>query len=185
MQVDSPIESQAELQAPSKLRLQRTSQHQPMRTKPATPSLLFDVGDSNAFERLSELRGSTQLLINEYMKPTQRGSDLLLRQILLAFELTWKLEELVLMPALQDPQSAMVVGSSDAQRELAALRDLVAVVREDGLPLGQERMLLGAIQSLAALRTQRFSSALARRSLSVARRARVRHRVVALDLALA
>lgn len=117
---------------------------------------------ADAFDRLSELRGNTHELVEEFNRTEQPEPAVLLKKILLAFELRWKLEELVLMPALQDTQGAMLCGTRDAERELVALRDLAALVREQGPSLQRQRTLLCAIDALAALRTQRVSLALTR-----------------------
>lgn len=121
-------------------------------------TMLYD----DAFDRLGQLRSNTQQLVKDYNGRDQRGPAALLKKILLAFELRWKLEELVLMPALKDTQGVMLCGTRDAERELAALRDLAGLAREDGLSAGRQRVLLSAIDTLAALRTQRVSLALTR-----------------------
>lgn len=116
----------------------------------------------DAFDRLGELRDNTQQLVKEFNRTEQPEPAALSKKILMAFELRWKLEELVLMPALQDTQGAMLCGTRDAARELVALRDLAALVREPEASLQRQRTLLCAIDALAALRTQRVSLALTR-----------------------
>jgi hypothetical protein len=116
----------------------------------------------DAFDRLGELRATTQQLVKEFTLTESPEPGALLKKILIAFELRWKLEELVLMPALQDTQGAMLCGTRDAARELVALRDLAALLHEPGSGLQRQRTLLCAIDALAALRTQRLSLALTR-----------------------
>lgn len=116
----------------------------------------------DVFDRLGELQGNTQQLVKEFNRSEQPEPAVLLKKILMAFELRWKLEELVLMPALQDTQGAMLCGTRDAARELVALRELAALVREQAAGLQRQRTLLCAIDALAALRTQRVSLALTR-----------------------
>lgn len=120
-----------------------------------------DSGD--ALDRLRQLRSNTQKLVNDFtsqeLPPAPASS---LKKILLAFELRWKLEELVLMPALKDTQGAMLCGTRDAQRELVALRNLAAVVRDESVGVARQRALLSAIETLAGLRSQRVSLALTR-----------------------
>jgi hypothetical protein len=116
----------------------------------------------DAFDRLRGLRSSTEHLVKEYAQRPQRGPAEQLKKILLAFELRWKLEDLVLIPALNDTQGVLLCGTRDAERELLALRDLAGLAREDELSLGRQRVLLAAIEALAALRTQRVGLALAR-----------------------
>ena len=116
----------------------------------------------DAFDRLGQLRGNTQQLVKAFNTTDQHEPASLLKKILMAFELRWKLEELVLMPALQDTQGAMLCGTHDAARELVALRDLATLARRDASNPQGQRTLLGAIDALAALRTQRVSLALTR-----------------------
>jgi hypothetical protein len=116
----------------------------------------------DAFDRLRSLRSSTEHLVKEHTQGSQRGPAAQLKKILLAFELRWKLEELVLIPALNDTQGVLLCGTRDAERELLALRDLAALARDDELSPGRQRVLLAAIDTLAALRTHRVGLALAR-----------------------
>lgn len=116
----------------------------------------------DALDRLGQLRSNTQLLVNDFTSREPSVAAPLLKKILLAFELRWKLEELVLMPALKDTQGAMLCGTHDAQRELVALRELAAVAREGGPGAARQRLLLSALDTLAGLRSQRVSLALTR-----------------------
>jgi hypothetical protein len=116
----------------------------------------------DALDRLGQLRSNTQQLVGDFMSRDASHAAPLLKKILLAFELRWKLEELVLMPALKDTQGAMLCGTRDAQRELVALRNLAAVARDEGSSLARPRMLLSAIETLAGMRSQRVCLALTR-----------------------
>ena len=53
----------------------------------------------DAFDRLGQLRGNTQQLVKEFNQTEPAESDALQKKMLMAFELRWKLEELMLMPA--------------------------------------------------------------------------------------
>jgi hypothetical protein len=117
---------------------------------------------ADAFDRLDQLRGNTQRLVKEFNTTEPTDPAALSKKILMAFELRWKLEELVLMPALQDTQGPMLCGTHDAARELVALRDLAALVRDPAASLRRQRTLIGAIDALATLRTLRLSLALTR-----------------------
>lgn len=116
----------------------------------------------DALDRLGQLRSSTQRLVGDFMSSEPSAAAPMLRKILLAFEWRWKLEDLVLMPALKDTQGVMLCGTRDVQRELVALRNLATVAREDGTNLARQRVLLSAIDTLASLRSQRVGLALAR-----------------------
>jgi hypothetical protein len=116
----------------------------------------------DAFDRIGKLRGSTRKLCDEFMQVAQQGSPQLLKKILLALELRWKIEELVLIPALHGTQGVLQGCTQDAGRELDALRDLAALAGAHGLSAERQRMLLGAIESLAAFRTERINWALTR-----------------------
>lgn len=116
----------------------------------------------DAFDRIGRLRSSTRKLFDEYMQVAQDGPPQLLKKMLLALELRWKIEELVLIPALHGTQGVMHGCTQDAGQELDALRDLAALARDTGLSGERQRMLLGAIESLAALRTERINWALTR-----------------------
>ena len=70
----------------------------------------------DAFDRLGELRDNTQQPVKEFNRTEQPEPAALLTKILMAFEWRWKLEELVLMPALQDTQGARWIACSNACR---------------------------------------------------------------------
>jgi hypothetical protein len=116
----------------------------------------------DAFDRLGQLRSDTQKLVDVFLRTESPAPAATMKKILLAFELRWKLEELVLMPALKDTQGVILCGTRDAQRELAALRELGGLARQPNLSPECLGGLLSAINDLAALRTQRVSLALTR-----------------------
>ena len=118
--------------------------------------------NGNALDRLGQLRSNTHKLVRDFSDPNPAVPAQPLKKILLAFELRWKLEELVLMPALKDTQGMMLCGTRDAQRELLALRRLASLAREEGSTADRNDVLLSAIDTLASLRTQRVSLALTR-----------------------
>jgi hypothetical protein len=114
----------------------------------------------DAFDRISELRRSTRKLFDEYVQLSPGRQPALLKKILLALELRWKLEELVLIPALRSSTGDVEGRTQEADRELSALRDMAVLAKE---PLGgpeRERMLVGALEALAGLRTERVGWAL-------------------------
>ena len=111
-----------------------------------------------ALDRLvGQLRSNTQQLVNDFSRCDPAAPAQSLKKILMAFELRWKLEELVLMPALKDTQGVMLCGTRDAQRELQALRGLASLARQPDSSADRQRVLLSAIDALASLRTQRVS----------------------------
>jgi len=118
------------------------------------------MSQADAFDRIEKLRSSTRKLFEEYTQTESQGSTHLLKKLLLALELRWKLEELVLLPALQGTQGVTHDGTQDAGHELDALRDLAALAGASGLGTEHQRLLLGAIETLAALRTERINWAL-------------------------
>jgi hypothetical protein len=118
------------------------------------------MSQADAFDRIATLRSSTRKLFEEYTQVESQGAPQLLKKLLLALELRWKLEELVLLPALQGTQGVTYDCTQDAAHELDALRDLVALAGASGLNVERQRLLLGAVETLAALRTERISWAL-------------------------
>ena len=115
---------------------------------------------ADAFERMDQLHSSTHKLLEQYTNVAHRGPPQLLKKVLLALELRWKLEDLVLIPALQDVQGVTRGCTGGTERELDALRDLAALAKDAGLGAEPQRLLLGAVETLAALRTERVSRAL-------------------------
>jgi hypothetical protein len=91
-----------------------------------------------------------------------RPSPLMLKNLLTALELRWRIEDVVLIPALHGTRGVMQDDSEDAACELAALRDLAALARDDALGLRGRRVLLRAIDALATLRSERLNRALVR-----------------------
>ena len=133
----------------------------------ATPTVLCaadapGMSHGDAFDRIVTLRSSTRKLFEEYTQVAPPGPPRLLKKILLALELRWKLEELVLMPALHRAQGVVNGRAQDMGHELDALRDLAALAKEDGLGAERRQLLLGALEALAALRTERIHWALTR-----------------------
>lgn len=118
------------------------------------------MSQADAFDRIETLRSSTRTLFEEYTQVESQAPPQLLKKLLLALELRWKLEELVLLPALQGTRGVTHHCTQDAGHELDALRDLAALAGVRGQSVEHQHLLLGAIESLAALRTERINWAL-------------------------
>lgn len=116
---------------------------------------------ADAFDRIDRLSGTTSRLFNAYINAPERSPQLLER-VLMALELRWRMEDLVLIPALESTQGVMEGRTQDATRELGALRELVALAKNDGLSIDAQRLLLHAMETLAALRAERINQALTR-----------------------
>lgn len=114
----------------------------------------------DAFDRISELRRSTRRLFDEYVQLPAGSQRALRKKILLALELRWKLEELVLFPALRSAPGGVEGGSQQADHELSALRDLAMLAKDEFGAPERERLLVGALEALAGLRTDRVGWAL-------------------------
>ncbi len=115
----------------------------------------------DASVRLGKLRASTRKLFDEYIDLPGRHPQLQ-KKILLALEMRWKLEDSVLIPALQDTQGVMQGCARDAERELSALRELATLAKEDRTGPDRQRALLGSLETLSALRSDRVICALER-----------------------
>jgi hypothetical protein len=117
---------------------------------------------ADAFDRINRLDGSTRKLFDAYTQVAPRPSPPLVKKVLLALELRWRIEDLVLIPSLHGTQGVMQGGSADAARELEALRSLATLARDDEIGLAGQRVLLRAIEALATLRSERVNWALTR-----------------------
>ena len=116
---------------------------------------------ADAFDRIDRLSGATSRLFNAYINTPERSPQLLER-VLMALELRWCMEDSVLIPALEGTQGVMQGRSEDATRELGALRELVALAKNDALSIDAQRLLLHAMQTLSELRAERINEALTR-----------------------
>ncbi len=117
---------------------------------------------SDAFDRIHQLRGNTRRLFDAFSQDAPLGSPQALHKVLLALELRWKIEDVVLIPSLHGTQGVMPGGSHEAGRELDALRELAALAGDAGLGAEHQARLLGAIDALATLRSDRIHGAMNR-----------------------
>jgi len=79
------------------------------------------------------------------------------QRLLLALELRWKLEEQVLLPALQGADAA----DRGADQEIGMLRDLAELVSDNTLEAAAAGTVLAALDGMAMLHSQRIEQALA------------------------
>ncbi|MDC6171352.1 hypothetical protein [Paucibacter sp. XJ19-41] len=79
------------------------------------------------------------------------------RQLLLALQLSWRLEELVLLPALR--RSGL--NTAEIEQEMLVLREAADMLASDALDASAAHIVLGAIEGIAMLRAKRIGAALA------------------------
>ena len=78
-------------------------------------------------------------------------------QLLLALELSWRLEELVLLPALR--RSGL--DTAEIEQEMVVLREAAEMLATDTVDASAAHIVLGAIEGIAMLRAKRIGTALA------------------------
>lgn len=79
------------------------------------------------------------------------------RQLLRALALSWRLEELVLLPALR--RSGL--DTAEIEQEMVVLREAADMLATDTLDASAAHIVLGAIEGIATLRAKRIGTALA------------------------
>jgi hypothetical protein len=107
---------------------------------------------------LGRQRGALEALFAQWREAAARQRTALQRQLLLGLELRSKLEEQVLLPALQEAEPGWAPALSGARQELELLRDLALLA---GSTVAANRQLtLSVIQGLAALHFDRLDELL-------------------------
>lgn len=121
----------------------------PTRNREALVQLLLDLQRTvqSLFVQRSEARGPQRALLQ--------------RRLLLGLELLWKLEEQVVMPALQDAEPAAAPAIVLATREIETLRDLALRVVQAG-DAGQADVAAAALEGVVHLHGVRSGKLLVR-----------------------
>ena len=113
---------------------------------------------TDALEGRAGLRAASARLRDDWAATPVRRRAAPLHRLLLALEMRWILEEQVVIPALGTRGSAELLRA--AERESALLRDASRVARAAALNADAQLALAGALEGLAALRSERIEQAL-------------------------
>jgi hypothetical protein len=109
----------------------------------------------------AELREATEARYDDLLAARAEWRPMAQRRLLLALELQWKLEELVLLPALQEVDAGLSLGLQSIGKEIELLRELAHTVSGGGVPQAIENTLFGVLQGIASLRAEQIEVALA------------------------
>jgi hypothetical protein len=109
---------------------------------------------------LSHLRQSLEPLFAACGGDSGSAGDLLLQRLLLGLELLWKLEEQVLMPALQSAMPEHAADVAEGAGELKLMRDLSLQLERSGR--AERDLALAALEGLVRLHWARSDALLAR-----------------------
>lgn len=108
----------------------------------------------------AELRHSSDHRFDECAAAAGPRRALAQRRLLLALELRWKLEEQVLLPALQNSDQALREDVQAAEKEIGLLRELGELVDDPGLPASAHGVVLAVLEGIATLRSEQIERAL-------------------------
>ncbi|MDN3920662.1 hypothetical protein [Roseateles violae] len=104
----------------------------------------------------AELRHSLDRRFDESGAGSARRRALAQRRLLRALELRWKLEELVLLPALQDSATASREDVRAAEKEIGLLRELSDLIGDPQLPSSAQGVVLAVLEGIATLRSDQL-----------------------------
>jgi hypothetical protein len=109
----------------------------------------------------SELRSATEKHFDAYADASTGQRALAQQRLLLALEMRWKLEEQILIPALQDGEAASPQEALLGADEITQLRDMAQALKDGSLEDSATTVVLGVLEGMATLRSVRIERALA------------------------
>jgi hypothetical protein len=115
-----------------------------------------DPGRADAAELWAELRHSLDYRFDESSAGSGRRRALAQRRLRRALELRWKLEELVLLPALQDSEAATRDDVRAAEKEIGLLRELSDLLADPAVPASAQSVILAVLEGVATLRSDQI-----------------------------
>ncbi|HEY4081725.1 MAG TPA: hypothetical protein VGM81_13620 [Burkholderiaceae bacterium] len=114
----------------------------------------------NADALWSGLHQATKRCFDDYLGADAVQRSAAQKRLLLALELGWKLEELVLLPAMKEGDIKLRVDTLLIYEEIEKLRDLAELVQAGKLDPAANIVVLGALEGIAGLRSVRIQQAL-------------------------
>jgi len=108
----------------------------------------------------SGLHAATRRCLDDYLGANSAERADAQRRLLLALELGWKLEEQVLLPALNYGEVRLRLDTDQVLEEIEKLRDLAGLVEDGALDAASTVVVMNALEGIAELRAMRVEEAL-------------------------